>query len=219
MVKKQKRVAIYARVSTDGQTVENQLRELGAVVERHDWQIVGVFEDQGVSGAKGRADRPAMKRLLAAVKRRECDMVAAWKLDRLGRSLKDLIGFLDELKEKRVDLYIHNFKGDDALDTSTSAGKLMFHITAAFAEFERDTIVDRVRAGMARAKAEQLAGKERVGRNGKKKLAIGRPRTIGPEIVAAVRAAKAEGLSIEKIAKAQKIGVGTVHRIVKATAK
>jgi DNA invertase Pin-like site-specific DNA recombinase len=78
MARKQKRVAVYARVSTDGQTVANQRRELEAAAERHGWEIVGVFEDKGVSGAKARKDRPAMKRMMEGVARREFDLVAAW---------------------------------------------------------------------------------------------------------------------------------------------
>jgi DNA invertase Pin-like site-specific DNA recombinase len=104
---KPRRIALYVRVSTDGQTTENQRRELEAVAERHGWQVVEVFKDQGVSGAKSREQRPAMRRLMQGVARRDFDMVAAWSVDRLGRSLQDLIGFLGELHAKRVDLYLH----------------------------------------------------------------------------------------------------------------
>jgi len=96
-----KRVAIYVRVSTDGQTVENQKRELGAVAKRHGWEVAGVFSDHGISGAKER--RPAFDKLLHGMARKEFDVVAAWSVDRLGRSLQHLLGFLGELRAKGVD--------------------------------------------------------------------------------------------------------------------
>src|SRR4030095_8787005 len=139
MVRKQKRVAIYARVSTDGQTVANQRRELEAAAERHGWEIVEVFEDKGISGAKSRKDRPAMRRMIEGVGRREFDLVAAWSVDRLGRSLQDLIGFLEELRAKRVDLYLHQ----QGLDTTTPAGEALFGMIGVFAPFERAMILVR----------------------------------------------------------------------------
>ena len=118
-----KSAAIYARVSTrNGQTTENQLRELRAVAERHGWEVVETYIDDGVSGAKGRDQRPGLNDLLKGVARREFDVVAAWSVDRLGRSLQDLIGTLNELRAKNVDLYLHK----QGLDTSTPAGKADF---------------------------------------------------------------------------------------------
>src|SRR4029450_7944259 len=119
---KSKRVALYARVSTDGQSTDNQLRELRAVVEPNGWTVVGEFVDHGISGAKGRKERPRFDALLHAVTRKEFDMVAAWSVDRLGVSLQDLVSFLSDLHAKRVDLYLHQ----QALDTSTPTGKPMF---------------------------------------------------------------------------------------------
>ncbi len=116
---KPKRVAIYARVSTDGQTTENQQRELQAAVERNGWTIAAEYIDHGISGAKGRKDRAQFDALLRAVARKEVDVVAAWSVDRLGRSLQDLIGFLADLQAKGVDLYLHQ----QAVDTSTPSGK------------------------------------------------------------------------------------------------
>ena len=95
-----KRVALYARVSTDGQSVENQLRELEAVAVKEGWEIVERFVDKGISGAKGREGRPAFDKLCKGIVRREFDMVAAWSVDRLGRSLQDLVAFLNELHSK-----------------------------------------------------------------------------------------------------------------------
>src|SRR5215468_4325383 len=134
------RAALYLRVSTDGQTVENQRRELLAVAKRHGWEIGGEFIDHGISGAKGRDRRPGLDRLLKGVARREFDMVAAWSVDRLGRSLQHLVGLLGELHAKRVDLYLHQ----QGLDTSTPAGKALFQMMGVFAEFERAMTVERV---------------------------------------------------------------------------
>src|ERR1700727_3520550 len=144
-----KRVALYLRVSTTGQTTANQRRVLEAVPDRHDWDVVQVFSDNGVSGAKGRKDRPGLDALLKGVARREFDMVAAWSVDRLGRSLQDLIEVLSDLHAKGVDLYLHQ----QGLDTSTPSGRAMFQMMGVFAEFERAMIRERVMAGLSRAKA------------------------------------------------------------------
>ena len=146
-----KRVALYCRVSTDGQTVENQTRELEAVAKRHGWSIVETFTDQGVSGAKGRDSRPGFDALHKAIARKEVDMVLAWSVDRLGRSLQDLVTFLGELHGKGVDLYLHQ----QGIDTTTPAGKMMFQMMGVFAEFERAMIQERVHAGLARARADR----------------------------------------------------------------
>src|SRR5271156_1091400 len=102
-----KRIALYLRVSTTEQTVENQQRELEAVAARHGWNVVATFTDAGISGTKGRDKRPGYDRLCCGVARREFDQVAAWSVDRLGRSLQELIALLSELHAKGVDLYLH----------------------------------------------------------------------------------------------------------------
>src|SRR6478736_1786487 len=110
---KPKRVALYVRTSTaNGQTTRNQERELEAVAERHGWEVAAVYSDRGISGAKGRDKRPGLEKLMQAVARRDVDMVAAWSVDRLGRSLTDLVGVLQELHAKGV-------------DTSTPSGRAM----------------------------------------------------------------------------------------------
>jgi DNA invertase Pin-like site-specific DNA recombinase len=119
-----KRVAIYLRVSTSKQDTENQLRELSAVADRSGWEIWKVYEDAGISGAKGRDKRPALDAMLRAVNAREFEMVAAWSVDRLGRSLTDLLGILQGLHDKGVDLFLLQ----QGLDTSTTAGKAMFQM-------------------------------------------------------------------------------------------
>ena len=190
-----KRIAIYTRVSTDGQSVDNQLHELRTVAERHGWSVVAEFNDAGISGAKGRDKRPGFDRMLKAATRREVDMIAAWSVDRLGRSLQDLVGFLGEIHGAGVDLYLHV----QGLDTSTPAGRAMFQMLGVFAEFERAMIVSRVNAGLRRARKE-----------GKR---LGRP-TIDARKEQAVRAALERGnKGILKIAAEHGVGSGTVQRI------
>ena len=145
-----KRVAIYARVSTNGQTTDNQVRELRKVARRHGWKIVTEYIDHGFSGAKGRDKRPELDKLLKAANRREFDIIMAWSVDRLGRSLQHLVGFLDDIHAKGVDLYLHL----QNIDTSTPSGKAMFQMAGVFAEFERSMIQERVRAGLERARAQ-----------------------------------------------------------------
>src|SRR5712692_5142289 len=190
-----KRVALYARVSTDGQTTENQRRELRAAVERHGWTIAVEFIDHGISGAKGRRDRPQFDALLRAVARKELDVVAAWSVDRLGRSLQDLVGFLSDLQSKKIDLYLHQ----QALDTSTPSGKAMFGMLGVFAEFERSIIQERVKAGLARARAR---GKT-----------LGRPRT-SPKIEGKIRELAAAGMGKQRIARTLGIGTSVAQRVL-----
>jgi DNA invertase Pin-like site-specific DNA recombinase len=192
-----KQVAIYLRVSTSEQTTTNQRRELHAVAERHGWSVVQVFEDAGVSGAKGRKDRPAFDALLKSVARREVDMVAAWSVDRLGRSLTDLLDFLRELHAKGVDLFLHQ----QGLDTSTPSGRAMFQMMGVFAEFERAMIRERVLAGLARAKEQGIS--------------LGRRRLEDSDAVrvAAIKRALAAKRGVRRIARDLKTGVGTVLRI------
>lgn len=192
-----KPVALYARVSTDGQTVENQLRELRAVAKRHGWEIVGEYSDRGISGTKGKDERPAFEAVCQAVARKEVDVVAVWSVDRLSRSLLDLVNFLGELHPKHVDLYLHQ----QGLDTGTPAGKAMFRMMGVFAEFEREMIVERVKAGLKRARAE---GK-----------VLGRPR-VSAAVEAQVMALRKHGLGMRAIARELSIGNCTVQRIVAA---
>lgn len=186
------RVALYARVSTaTGQNPEMQLAELREYCQRRGWTITGEYVDVGVSGAKEK--RPQLDRLLIAVRRREVDAVSVWKLDRLGRSLKHLVNLIAEWES--LGIVFVSFR--DNLDFSTPGGRLMFNIIAAMAEFERDLIRERVKAGIARAKAD---GK-RIGR--KRRL------DVSPERVAELRA---QGKSWPEIARDLNCGLGTVCR-------
>lgn len=194
MVLTPRRVALYLRVSTDAQTTENQERELRLVAERAGWDIVAVYKDEGISGAKGRDKRPGFDALLKAAVRREFQMVAAWSVDRLGRSLQDLVAFLSEIHGAGLDLYIHQ----QAIDTSTPAGKAMFQMMGVFAEFERAMIRDRVKSGMARAKAK-----------GKR---LGRP-AVPAATIDAIKAELARGTGILKTARLHGVGTMTVQNI------
>ena len=193
-----KRVGLYLRVSTDDQTVENQRQALTEAIERRGWRIDETFEDNGVSGAKGRDKRPGFDRLLKAATRRKIDVIAAWSVDRLGRSLRDLVTFLGELDAVGCDLYLEK----QAVDTTTPAGRALFQMLGVFAEFERSILQDRTRAGIARAR--------RYGTKSGKP--IGRART-SPEVEARIRATLALGHGVIKTAKLCGVGVGTVHRI------
>ena len=194
-----KRVAIYLRVSTSKQDTDNQRRELEAVAARSGWDVVRVYEDAGISGAKGRDKRPGLDAMLKAVNAKEFDMVTAWSVDRLGRSLTDLLGILQGLHDKGVDLFLHQ----QGLDTSTTAGKAMFQMLGVFAEFERGIIRERVNAGLARAKA--------------KGTKLGR-RTVKASIEARIRELKAEGMGILKIGRTLGVGTSVVQRVISATA-
>lgn len=189
-----KRVAFYLRVSTDTQTVENQRRELQAVAARLGWVIAIELADEGFSGAKGRDRRPGFDRLMHMVTRREIDLIACWSVDRLGRSLQHLVGFLGEINDRGVDLYLHT----QGLDTSTPAGRAMFSMLSVFAEFERSILRERIMAGLARSRAE---GK----RSGRPPLDQGKTDRIRREL--------SKGTSINATARKLRVGVGTVHRI------
>lgn len=152
------RIAIYVRVSTDDQTTENQRIELERVAKARGWAIAETYTDRGISGAKGRDKRPGFDRLLKDAVRGKFDLIAAWSVDRLGRSLQDLVAFLGEIQSAGCGLYLHQ----QAVDTTTPSGRALFGMLGVFSEFERAMIVERVKAGIARAKAQ---GKH-VGRPG-----------------------------------------------------
>ncbi len=189
-----KRTALYLRVSTEEQTTENQRRELEETAKRAGWEIVEVYEDAGISGAKGRDKRPAFDRLLKDAARRKFDIVAAWSVDRLGRSLQDLVSFLSDIHGYGIDLYLHQ----QGIDTTTPAGKAMFQMLGVFAEFERSMIRDRVNAGVARAK--------------EKGVVFGRPVTDS-KVEDAIRETLLSGVGILKAAKMHGVGTSVAQRI------
>jgi DNA invertase Pin-like site-specific DNA recombinase len=189
-----KKAALYVRVSHDTQTVENQLLVLHEVAKRSGWQVVHVFSDEGISGAKGRDKRPGFDALLKAVARHEVQIVAAWAVDRLGRSLPDLVAFLSDIQARGCDLYLHQ----QAIDTSTPSGRMLFQMLAVFAEFERALVISRVKASHARARA---AG-----------VRIGRP-PIPISRVEKVQKALKDGQSIRAVAAATGVSTATVQRV------
>ncbi len=196
MAKKPKRAAIYARVSTtNGQTPKNQIMRLREVADKAGWEVVEEFVDRGIAGAKGRDKRPAFDRLCKAATRREIDVVMAWSVDRLGRSLQGLVAFLSDLQASGVDLYLDR----QGIDTTTPGGKALFQMMGVFAEFERSMIQERIHAGLARARKE-----------GKR---LGRPK-VSQETERAILAARAEGKSYDKIMAELGVGKSTVRRVV-----
>jgi len=191
-----KRVAFYVRCSTKRQELTNQVRELEEAARSQGWQVAGCYEDFGVSGGKGREDRKGLDALLKDVARKKFDLVAVWSVDRLGRSLKDLISTMTEIRENGCDLFFYK----QAIDTTTSMGKMMFQLLGVFAEFEREIIRERIRAGVERAVA-----------NGAK---LGRKRKIDG-VADVVRELRRKGLSLREIAKNVGISTGSVARSLK----
>lgn len=191
-----RKAALYARVSTsNGQTPENQLIQLRDVAAKAGWEVVAEYVDEGISGAKGRDKRPAFDELCTAATRREFDVVMAWSVDRLGRSLQDLIGFLSDLQASNVDLYLHQ----QGIDTTTPAGKALYQMMGVFAEFERTMIRERVMAGLARAR-----------RQGKR---LGRPR-VSRRTERDILKARTEGKGINRIARELGTGSSVVRRVI-----
>jgi DNA invertase Pin-like site-specific DNA recombinase len=161
--------------------------------------VVSEFVDRGISGAKGRKDRPQLDALLRGVARKDFDVVASWSVDRLGRSLVDLVGLLQELHATGVDLYLHQ----QGVNTTTPAGRALFGMIGVFAEFEREMIRERVKAGMARAKSKGT----------KSGNPIGRP-TVDASVEQRIRELRAGGLGMLSIAKTARCGVSTVQRVL-----
>lgn len=189
------KAALYARVSTHdkGQDPELQLQEMREYCHRMGWEIYREYVDYE-SGAK--VERAQLNAMLKDARMRRFDVLLVWKLDRLARSLKQLVEVLDNLRAWGI-----NFKClMDDIDTTTPQGKLHFHIIAAFAEFERELIRERVKAGIEKAK-----------RKGKK---LGRPNKVTPEMVEEIRQRRQEGMSITQLARKYKLGRATIHRII-----
>ena len=188
------RAALYIRVSTDGQTTENQRLALEAVAERRGWTITATYEDAGISGAKGRDKRPGFDAMLKDATRRRFDVLMFWSIDRLGRSTAAVSAALAELDAAGVTIYADK----EAMDATTPHGKAMLQMAAVFAELERGMIRERVIAGLVRAKAQGVQ--------------LGRPK-VAADTASAVRQRLAAGVGMLKVARELGIGTGTVQRI------
>ena len=191
-----RKAVIYSRVSTNEQTVENQLRVLREVAEKRGLEVVREISDEGISGAKGRDERQGFDELIKGSVKNEWDIILVWDVSRLGRSLQHLVSFLEDIQSANCDMYIHQ----SGIDTSTPSGKMMFGMLSVFSEFERSMIRERVIAGQQRAKSE---GKH-----------IGRPTNVNDGIINAVYQLRQNNVPISRIAKDLQIGVGTVYKIL-----
>jgi len=196
MTKPIKAVAIYARVSTDKQKVDMQTSELRQFAARSGWTVHREYIDQSFTGAN--TNRPAFSEMMDEARKRKFNVLLVWKLDRLSRSLKDLINTLDELGSLGVDFVSY----DNNLDTSTPTGKLVFQIVGAVAEFEKDIIKERVIAGLANAR-----------RKGKR---LGRP-PVPEETYKKAQALRSQGLSFRRIGRELGINEGTIRKRMGAT--
>jgi len=191
-----KTVALYLRVSTSDQTTKNQRRELEAVAKRQGWKIVEVFEDAGISGTKGREHRPGLDAMLKGVARRNFEIVAAWSIDRLGRSLAHVVNLMNDLNEKHIGLYLHM----QGVDSTTAAGAAMLGMCSVFSAFEVAVTRERIKAGLARARSE-----------GKR---LGRP-PVTDEIENKIRQLRKSGMGIHRIRRELNgVGCSVVQRVV-----
>ena len=213
------RAALFVRVSTDEQTVENQERELQEIAARRGWKVVEVYREEGVSGGKSREKRPKLDAMLNAAARRRFDVVLVWALDRLGRSLHDLLNTIQALDRDQVALYVASSKGSNgeprSIDTTDPRDKLLFQVTAAFAEFERSLINQRIRSGLDRVKAQLAKDGKFTTRGGKVRKRLGRP-GMDRKAMKAAKVQLAAGASIRQVARDTKLSVGGVHKIAKA---
>jgi DNA invertase Pin-like site-specific DNA recombinase len=161
------------------------------------WHVVAELKDEGISGTKGRDQRPAFDQLKRLVVQRKVDVVLAWDISRLGRSLQHLVEFMNTLQSASVDLYVHQ----QAIDTSTPSGRMVFGIFASLAAFERELIAERIKSGLARAKAQGVK--------------LGRPSKLNDSVRSAAKCLYDRGMSVRNIAKELGIGIGTVYSCLK----
>jgi DNA invertase Pin-like site-specific DNA recombinase len=192
--KEMKRAVLYLRVSKNEQTIENQRIELERVAAAKGWRVIAIFKDEGISGAFGREVRAQYDTMLKQGVQAKFDVVLAWDVSRLSRSLVDLVTTLDELHACGIDLYLHQ----QAIDTTTPAGKAMFQMCGVFAEFERGILSERVKAGLNRARKE---GK-----------ILGRPIKVAN--IKKILEERSNGKTIRAIAHQQGLSVGKVHKLI-----
>ena len=193
-------VAIYLRVSTSSQTTENQLLDLQKVATQNDWDVVGVYTDEGVSGKHGRDKRPQFDALMKDAYQKKFQVIMSWDVSRLGRSLKHLVEFMEDIQAKGIDLFLLQ----NGIDTTTPSGRAMFGMLSVFSSFEREMISERVKSGLERAKAE---GK-----------ILGRPTNMNDGLRASIKLLREQGLGIKRIATTIGCGVGTVYKALETPA-
>jgi len=191
---KSDKVGLYGRVSTTdkGQDPELQLKDLRAYANARGWKVFGEYVDRGESGAKDR--RPQLDRLMEDARKRRIDGIMVWKLDRFGRSLKSLVTTLEELRSLGVQFVSYT----ENLDFSTPAGRAMANLIGVFAEFERDLIRERVRAGIQNAKS--------------KGIRVGRRPLIDEKLLRTVRDRRDKGMSLRNISKELGVSKSLVHK-------
>lgn len=194
-----KRVAIYGRVSTSGQSTDIQLQECREYASRCGYEVVATYTDT-ISGTTSKDDREALGRLLQDAFARKFDTVVVYSIDRLGRSLKHCLDILDTLRERQVQFV--SIK--QAIDTGNSVGKLIFEIFACLASYERTQILERTALGRERAKARGVK--------------FGRKSRMNSSLAEAVRLLRGKGAGIKDIAKSLQIGVGSVYKALKTAA-
>jgi len=193
---KMKKVCLYVRVSTQTQTTENQIQALREVAERSGYEIVKIYSDDGISGSKGREDRPALNQMMKDAVNRQFEMVMCWSIDRLGRSITNLIEIMNELNELKIDMFF----SQQSIDTQTASGRMIFGIFSSLASFEREMIRERVMAGLDRAR-----------KNG---IKLGRPSTVNDGVRNAVLILKDKGVGVRETCRKLGIGCATYYSVV-----
>ncbi|MEQ1656781.1 MAG: recombinase family protein [Nitrospira sp.] len=188
-----KKIAIYGRVSTSGQSTDIQLTECHQYAERCGYQVVGTYCDT-ITGTTGKDDRKALSQLLEDAFARKFDTVIVFSIDRLGRSLKHCLDILDTLRERQVQFV--SIK--QQIDTASPVGQLIFNIFACLASYERTMILERTALGRERAKTRGVR--------------FGRPSKMNSSVAEAVKLLREKGAGIKEIAKSLQIGVGSVYK-------
>ena len=190
------KVAIYGRVSTLGQTSENQTLILNEITNRNGWDLIDTYIDDGISGSKGRDKRPEFDRMCKDMIRRKFNRILVWDISRLGRSLQHLVEFLNDVQSVDCNLYIHQ----SGLDTSTPSGRMMFQMVGVFSEFERSMISERVKLGLQRV----------VSKGG----TLGRRKTVTDNMKSHIMELRKEGLSFSQISTSVGVSKMSVSRVI-----
>jgi len=191
-----KKIAIYVRVSTNKQDSTNQLIELRDLAKRMNYEIVQEYTDNGISGTKGREDRPGLDLLLNHAGQRKFEQVMIFDITRLGRSLQNCIETLNYLNSLNIDILIQK----QGIDTSTSVGRLTFSLMASLGEYEKNLMRERIVLGINRAK---LQGKK-----------LGRPSNMNDGMRNAIKILREKGMGIVSISKQLNCGVGTIYKVI-----